>query len=186
MMIFIILLVFLITVVYIYFNNVLVRKRNMIDQAYYSIDVMLKKRYDLVPLIVEVVRGYMIHERDLLVELTNLRSALMSKELPVDDKIALDNKVNDDISRTLAVAENYPNLKSNPSFIHLQGSLNETEEQLAASRRFLNAAVADYHNAIESFPSNLVAGIRGMKRRNYFILREEEKVRPLFLLSKES
>jgi LemA protein len=165
-------------------NNRLVRKSNAIDQAYFSIDAMLKKRYELIPMLVEVVKAYMVHERDLLTELTRLRSDILARSLNVDARIRMDNQINECISHTIAVAENYPNLKSNPSFIHLQGSINDSEEQLAASRRFLNAAVADYHNAIESFPANLVAALRRMKRRNYFILDPGERVRPLFLINK--
>jgi LemA protein len=170
---------------FVYLNNELIRKRNAIDQAYFSIDVMLKKRYDLIPMLVDTVQGFLQHERGLMIELTRLRSAILSGDSSIDEKIQADNQVNDCIHRTVTVAESYPNLKSNPSFIHLQGALNETEEQLAASRRFLNAAVADYHNSIESFPSNAVASLRGMKKRHYFTIPDQEKLRPILLINKE-
>jgi LemA protein len=106
--------------------------------------------------------------------------------LKVNGKVAADNEINSGISSIMLSAEAYPDLKASANFIHLQGALNESEEQLGASRRFLNAAVMDYHNAIEKFPTNMIAGIFGMKRRNFFIVPEKEKERPVLHTKKQA
>jgi LemA protein len=174
----------ILAIFFIYLYNTLVRKKNAIDQAYYSIDVQLKKRYELIPMIVDAVKGYMAHEKDLLVSLTKIRVGILNGNLSVNEKVRSDNQINQYVQRVIVLAENYPSLKSSASFIHLQGALNESEEQLAASRRFLNAAVADYHNIIHMFPSNLVAELFKMKERNYFEIKEEEKARPVLYINK--
>jgi LemA protein len=120
-------------------------------------DVMLKKRYDLIPQLVETVKGYMTHEKDVLTQLTELRQKVIVENLNTSDKVELDNKINTVLQNVFATFENYPQLKASENFLKLQGAINETEEQLAASRRFYNAAVNDYHNGIEMFPSSLVA-----------------------------
>lgn len=148
------------------YNN-LIRKRNMVDNAFYSIDVQLKKRYDLIPSLVETVKGYMHHEKDLLTSITELRTrALGSNDL--NDKVKLANDISKGIGQLLVSVENYPDLKASQNFLHLQASLNETEEQLAASRRFYNSAVAEYHNALQQFPSSIIAKKSGMQPREYF------------------
>jgi LemA protein len=179
------LLAILIVVFGIVFYNILVTKKNRIDQAYYSIDVMLKKRYDLVPMLVDTVKGFMTHERETLESVTQMRSNILAGNMKVDGKVAADNVINTGISHIMLMSESYPVLRSSPNFLHLQGALNESEEQLAASRRFLNAAVTDYHNALEKFPSNIIARIFGMKRRNYFIIPGIEKERPVLYFNKQ-
>lgn len=178
MPIIILLVVGLLIVVFISMYNNLIRKRNAIDNAYYSIDVQLKKRYDLIPMLVETVKGYMQHEKTVFEEITRLRSGIMSGSMSVNDKIAADNTINRGIQGILLSAENYPQLKTSENFLKLQGAMNEAEEQLAASRRFLNAAVAAYHNAIQTFPSSILASWFKMQKRNYFEINEEEKQRP--------
>ena len=166
------------------FYNILVTKRNRIDQAYYSIDVMLKKRYELIPMLVDTVKGYMTHERETLESITQLRNNILTGNMKVDGKVGSDNEINRNIDHIMLMSEAYPDLKAGPNFIHLQGALNESEEQLAASRRFLNAAVMDYHNSIDQFPSNIIAWIFGMKKRNYFIIAGNEKARPILFINK--
>ena len=178
MIYFILLLVGLLVIIPIAMYNNLIRKRNAIDNAYFSIDVQLKKRYDLIPMLVDTVKGYMQHEKSVLEEVTRLRAGVLSGTMGVNEKIAADNAINRGIQQVMVSAESYPVLKSSENFLKLQGSINEAEEQLAASRRFLNAAVADYHNAIQSFPSSVIASWAGMKKRNYFEINEEEKQRP--------
>jgi LemA protein len=174
----------LVLVLGVVFYNILITKRNRIDQAYFSIDVMLKKRYELLPMLVNAVKGFMTHERETLESITRLRQNVLTGNIKVDDKVGYDNEINKNIDHIKLMSESYPHLKASPQFIHLQGALNESEEQLAASRRFLNAAVLDYHNSIDQFPSNIIASIFGMKKRNYFIVADKEKARPILYINK--
>ena len=170
-------IVLLVTVIVIY--NSLIRKKNAIDNAFFSMDVMLKKRYDIIPQLVDTVKGYMQHERDLLTQLTELRGKALAASGNINDKVGVDNKINEVINAIVINFENYPQLKASENFLRLQGAINETEEQLAASRRFFNAAVNDYHNAIEMFPSSIIASIMGLKRRIFFNIADEEKLVPV-------
>ncbi|MBN2480727.1 MAG: LemA family protein, partial [Bacteroidales bacterium] len=147
--------VLLITVIIIY--NTLIRKKNDVENAFASIDVMLKKRYDLIPTIVEAVKGYVKHERNLLAEITALRVKALSGNITNDDRVIIENKIRKGLSDLFVAVENYPDLKASRNFLHLQGSLNEVEEQLAASRRAFNAAVTTYNNSVEVFPSSIIA-----------------------------
>jgi len=159
------------------YNN-LIQKKNAIDNAYFSMDVMLKKRYDLIPQLVETVRGYMTHEKDVLTQLTELRQKVIVENLKTNYKVELDNKINTVLQNVFASFENYPQLKASENFLNLQGAINETEEQLAASRRFYNAAVNDYHNGIEMFPSSLVASWMGLKHKTFFSIANEHREVP--------
>lgn len=171
-------------VVFVGMYNSLIGKRNMVDQAFASIDVMLKKRYDLIPNLVATVEKYMTHERGLLTELTELRSRAMSGDIPPDQRIEMENKLNTTLGRIMVSVENYPDLKSNQNFLQLQGSLNEVEEQLSAARRAYNAAVTDYNNAIQMIPTSIIAGMMNMQPRTLFEASEAERqnvdVRSLF------
>jgi LemA protein len=140
--------------------NSLVRRRNMVNQAFSTIDVQLTQRYDLIPKLVETVKQYMTHERSLLEEIVRLRSQAVQSTNP-GDKIRADNQLSNALGRLNVTMENYPQLRSSENFVHLQRSLNEVEEQLAAARRTYNAAVTDYNNAVQTFPSSVVAGSTG-------------------------
>jgi LemA protein len=166
-------------VLIIIYNN-LIQKKNAIDNAYFSMDVMLKKRYDLIPQLVETVRGYMTHEKEVLTQLTELRQKVIVENLNTNDKVELDNKINAVLQNVFASFENYPQLKASENFLKLQGAINEAEEQLAASRRFYNAAVNDYHNGIEMFPSSLVASWMGLKHKTFFSIANEHREVPAF------
>jgi LemA protein len=168
----------LIVLIFIIIYNSLIQKKNAIDNAYFSMDVMLKKRYDLIPQLVETVRGYMSHEKDVLVRLTELRQKILVENLNTNEKVELDNRINTALQNVFASFENYPQLKASENFLRLQGAIQETEEQLAASRRFYNAAVNDYHNSIEMFPSSLVASWMGLKNKTYFSIAEEHRQVP--------
>jgi len=172
-------IVIIILLLIIIYNN-LIQKKNAIDNAYFSMDVMLKKRYDLIPQLVETVRGYMTHEKDVLMKLTELRQKVIVENLNTNDKVELDNKINTVLQNIFASFENYPQLKASENFLKLQGAINEAEEQLAASRRFYNAAVNDYHNGIEMFPSSLVASWMGLKHKTFFSIANEHKEVPAF------
>jgi len=171
--------VIIILVLIIIYNN-LIQKKNAIDNAYFSMDVMLKKRYDLIPQLVETVKGYMTHEKDVLIQLTELRQKVIVENLNTNDKVELDNKINSVLENVFASFENYPQLKASENFLKLQGAINEAEEQLAASRRFYNAAVNDYHNGIEMFPSSLVASWMGLKHKTFFSIADEHREVPAF------
>ena len=171
--------VIIILVLIIIYNN-LIQKKNAIDNAYFSMDVMLKKRYDLIPQLVETVKGYMTHEKEVLMQLTELRQKVIVENLTTNDKVELDNKINAVLQNVFASFENYPQLKASENFLKLQGAINEAEEQLAASRRFYNAAVNDYHNGIETFPSSLVASWMGLTHKTFFSIADEHREVPAF------
>lgn len=174
-MIYAIIVIAVLVLVPLFMYNNLIRKKNAVDNAFYSIDVMLRKRYDLIPQLVETVKGYMNYEKDILVQLTELRQKVTATGAGANDRVAIDNTINSLLGRLTVSFENYPQLKASRNFLRLQGAINEAEEQLAASRRFYNAAVTDYHNAIQSFPSSLLANAMGMKERNLFEITGEER-----------
>ena len=155
--------------------NSLVRKKNDVENSFASIDAMLKKKYDLIPNLVATVKEYMKHEKTLLTELTELRTKVISGEIAEDDRVELENKIVKNMGGIMVAVENYPDLKANQNFLQLQGSWNEVEEQISASRRAFNAAVTNYNNAVETFPSNIMAGIMSYKRRRLFEIPEIER-----------
>jgi LemA protein len=138
----------------IYLYNDIVRKRNQTENAFGSLDVMLKKRYDLIPNLVETVKQYMVYELTVLSDVTKLRSRL-SQPISNKDKVDLHIDLTKGLNFIMISAENYPELKANQNFLKLQASLNETEEQISASRRYYNAAITAYNNSIRTFPANL-------------------------------
>ncbi len=155
--------------------NSLVSKRNEADKAFASIDTMAKKRYDLIPNLVATVQQYMQHERATLTEITEMRAKATSGNLTNDEKIELDSKLSKAVSGIMVAVENYPDLKASTNFMQLQGSLNEVEEQLSAARRFYNAAVTSYNNAIQMVPSNIVASMFNFKTKPLFVITEQER-----------
>lgn len=175
-------LIFLLLLVIIIYNKLISRK-NAVDNAFFSMDVMLKKRYDLIPQLVDTVKGYMLHEKELLTNLTAMRQKSMEFKLSANDKVVLDNQINDALQQVFIRFENYPDLKASDNFLKLQGAINETEEQLAAARRFYNAAVNDYHNAIEMFPSSVIASWMNLKHKAYFSIQETDKAVPVMTIN---
>jgi len=155
--------------------NRLVRLRNMAEKAFASIDAMAKKRYDLIPNLVATVQQYMEHERSTLTEITEMRAKAVSGNLSDNEKVDLDNKISRAMGGIMVAVENYPDLKANQNFIQLQGSLNEVEEQLSAARRAYNAAVTDYNNACQMFPSNVFALVFNFKTKRLFEISEQER-----------
>jgi len=155
-------------------NNSLVRKRNHADNAFATIDVMLKKRFDLIPNLVQTVKQYAKHESQTLTEIVKLRSRDYSS-MTADEKIEMDKTIRS-VGRSINVmVEEYPDLKASENFLQLQGSLNETEEQLAASRRTYNAAVTEYNNAVQTFPSSVVASMMHFEKRALLETPAEER-----------
>jgi LemA protein len=156
-------------------NNSLVAKKNQVDNAFSSIDVQLLQRYDLIPNLVEATKSYMQHEQSVLTKLTELRAKAMSGSLSTDDKIQLNNELGRTLGAFNIAVENYPDLKASDNFIMLQRSLNEVEAQITAARRSFNAAVTDYNDALEMFPSNIIAQSKGYQRKNVIEIEAHER-----------
>jgi len=165
-------------------SNTLTYRRNQADNAFASVDVYLKKRFDLIPNLVAAVQQYMGHEKSVLTEITALRTEAMKGGLSGEEIIEINNRMNSALRSINVVMENYPELKSNTNILQLQASLNEVEEQLSAARRTYNAAVLSFNNGVQLFPSNVIATIRGLRTRSYLETPEPERnnvdVRELF------
>ena len=155
------------------YNN-LVRKKNETENAFGSVDAMLKKRYDLIPNLVETVKKYMVHEAGLLQEITNIRSGL-TNDIPDDKKVEIHNDLTSKLNNVILQVENYPDLKASRNFLNLQGALNDVEEQISAARRFYNDAVTKYNNAVQVFPSNIIASVSGFHRKEVLVIDEIER-----------
>lgn len=149
--------------------NKLMRLRNTSDSAWSDIDVQLKKRHDLVPNLVETVKGYAAHEQGLFQKVTETRSAAMQATGPAEAGRA-ETRFQAALRGLFAVAEAYPDLKASGNFAQLQGQLKEVEDGIEAARRYYNAVVRDLNTAVQQFPSNLVAGRFGVGLREYFEL----------------
>lgn len=155
--------------------NTLIRRKNQVAFAFASIDAQLKKRYDLIPNLVATAEKYMEYEKGVLQELTRYRAKAIAGELGEEERVGLDNEVSKALRTLFAVAENYPALRASEPFLHLQSSLNEVEEQLAASRRAFNAAVTEYNNGCQMFPLNIAAGMMGYREKVWFEIPEQER-----------
>lgn len=155
--------------------NSLIGKKNQVSNAFSSIDVMLKKRFDLLPNLVETVKHYMLHESATLSKIVELRSKAGSTDLNAEQKIALDNQLSNGVKSLMLTVESYPDLKANQNFINLQSTWTESEEQIAAARRTYNAAVTDYNNAIMMFPGSIVAGMLNYQSIAVLSSSEEER-----------
>ena len=158
--------------------NGLIGKKNAAENAFASIDTILKKRYDLIPNLVAAVKQYMEHERGLLENVTALRAKATSGNISSDEAVTLNNEINRTMGGIMVAVESYPDLKASENFKDLQRSLNEVEEQLSAARRAFNAAVTDFNNAVEMFPTNIMAGMMNYKRRQLFEIPETERATP--------
>jgi LemA protein len=164
-------LIVLVALIVVLMFNGLVQKRNRVENAWSQIDVQLKKRYDLVPNLVETVKGYAKQEKTVFEEVTKARAAIM-KAGNVTETAEANNMLTGALKSLFAVAENYPQLKSSQNFLALQEELSGIEGKIAATRQFYNDAVLDYDNAIEQFPGNVMAGIFGFKEKPYFEIEE--------------
>lgn len=149
--------------------NGLVRLRNRRQNAFADIDVQLRQRHDLVPQLVETVKGYAAHEKDLLMKVTEARTAAMAAT-SIDGKIVAEQQLSAALQGLKVQVEAYPDLKANQNFLQLQEELSDIENKLAASRRFFNGATTEYNNAVESFPGNLIARNFGFPREIMFDL----------------
>ncbi len=154
--------------------NSLVRLRNRRQNAFADIDVQLRQRHDLVPQLVETVKGYAAHEKELLMRITEARSAAVSAKT-IDEKIVAEKQLSSALQGLRVQVEAYPDLKANQNFLQLQEELSDIENKLAAARRFFNGATTEYNNAVESFPGNLIARNFGFKREMFFDLGEDTR-----------
>ncbi|MGC8651056.1 MAG: LemA family protein [Minisyncoccia bacterium] len=157
--------------------NSLIQRRVRVKEAWADIDVQLKRRYDLIPNIVEAVKGYASHEKEVFEKVTATRSQAMQAQGL--DKIKAENELSDTVKSLFAVAENYPELKANTNFLELQQELIDTEDKIQAARRFYNGNVRDYNIAIQTFPSNIIAGMFGFKAENLFETEAPEEKEPV-------
>jgi LemA protein len=148
--------------------NGLIRLRNLVQEAWRQIDVELQRRHDLIPNLVETVKGYAEHEKGTFEEVTRARNMAVAPGSSVAEQAQQENVLTQALGRLFAVAEAYPDLKANQNFQQLQQELTNTEDRVAAGRRFYNANVRELNTKIEVFPSNLVAGMFAFKRADYF------------------
>ena len=151
-------IVVVIIIAFVAIYNSLVTMRLRVKNAWSQIDVQLQRRFDLIPNLVETVKGYMAHEADVLTKVTDLRSSWADAKT-LDEKAKLDNELSDTLKTIMAVAENYPDLKANQNFSELQTELTNTENKISYSRQFYNDTVTRYNTKLEAFPSNIVASM---------------------------
>lgn len=154
--------------------NGLIALRIKTDEAWSDIDVQTKRRYDLIPNLVETVKGYASHEAGTLEKVTQARTAAMNASGPHDKALA-ENALSDTLKSIFALSESYPDLKANVNFLDLQKTLSEIEEAIQASRRFYNGMVRDFNTKIQVFPNNIVAGMLSFKSREFFEAEEAAK-----------
>lgn len=154
--------------------NRLIALTNRAEEAWSDIDVQLKRRYDLIPNLVETVKGYMTHEAGTLEKVTAARTAAMGATT-VAQHAEAENMLTGALKSLFAVSEAYPDLKANTNFLELQRELTDTENKIQAARRFYNTVVQDLQNALEQFPSNIVGNMFGFKTRDFFALAESEQ-----------
>lgn len=167
------LLVIILSLGVLYYNK-FVSLRNMVEEAFSSIDVQLKRRYDLIPNLVETVKGYAKHEQTTLENVVKLRNLAQSSE-NITDKIKNENMLTSALRSVFAIAESYPELKANENFLSLQNSLNDIENNIQAARRYYNAVVKEYNTLCETFPSVFIAKMFHFSKKEFFSIDEEEK-----------
>ena len=159
--------------------NGLVRRRYRVREAWSDIDVQLKRRYDLIPNLVETVKGYMAHEQQTLVKLTEARTAAMAvhdkKDATMKEREDAENMLSGTLKTLFAVSENYPDLKASQNFLQLQDEISDTENKIQASRRFYNGNVRDFNTKIQVFPTNLIASSLKFSKYEFFQAGGEER-----------
>ena len=158
----------------IFFYNNMVRLRNQVRNSWAQIDVQLKRRNDLIPNLIETVKGYMKHERELLTKITELRSSVMSASSP-KELGQLNSQLSSALGSLKVAVESYPDLKASQNFQQLQEELTNTEDKIAYSRKFYNSTVLDYNTSIQVFPNVLFANMFGFKAFEFFEANEEER-----------
>ena len=157
--------------------NTLVRLRNKVKNAFAQIDTQLQRRFDLIPNLVETVKGFATHEKELLENVTASRNGYAHASSN-GEKMAMNNQLTANLRSLFAVVENYPDLKANTNFLKLQDELSETEDKITYARQFYNDAVTIYNDKIQMFPGNLIAGIFGFREEELFNTDDDAKVAP--------
>ncbi len=156
-------------------RNSLVQLSNRVKESFSTMDVYLKKRWDLIPNLVESVKGYAKHEKETLENIVKLRKVDNYDNMSSEDKLATNEQLSKDISKLLVVVENYPELKANENFLELKRELSKTEEDIANARKYYNAVVRNFNDKIQLFPSNIVASIFNYKAEKMFETADEER-----------
>ena len=154
--------------------NSFVKLNNKVEEAFSTMDVYLKKRWDLIPNIVETVKGYAKHEKETLEEIVNLRNSSYDK-MNVNDKVDINNQLSQGMNKLMAIAEAYPDLKANENFKDLSNQLATVENDIANARKYYNGTVRIFNNKVQMFPSNIVAMILGYKPKSMFEANENER-----------
>ncbi|MDR2010068.1 MAG: LemA family protein [Bacteroidales bacterium] len=165
-------IVFLLIIMVVSMYNTLVKLRNNRENAFADIDVQLKQRHDLIPQLVETVKGYAAHEKETLDRVISARNGAMNAA-SIDDKIVAETKLTSALAGLKVTLEAYPDLKANQNFLHLQEEISDIENKLSAVRRYFNSATKEYNNKVQTFPSNLIAGMFGFKKEIFFDLGEQ-------------
>jgi LemA protein len=155
--------------------NSFVTLKNRVKEAWSDIEVQMKRRYDLIPNLVEIVKGYASHEKNTLEAVIQARNAAMSSKGTMDDKAKAENMLTGTLKSLFALSENYPNLKANENFLELQRELTDTENKIQGSRRFYNSNVLAINTKLEMFPSNIVGKAFGFEKQEFFKLDENEQ-----------
>lgn len=168
----------LVVVWFIFAYNGFIRVRNRVREAWSDINVQLKRRHDLIPNLVNTVKGYMSHEQKVFESVSEARSRAMGAQSK-EDLAQAENQLSQTLKTLFAVSENYPELKANANFLELQRELADTENKIQAARRFYNGMVMEMNTRVQSFPSNLIAGIFGFKQEEFFALETEEEGKPI-------
>lgn len=168
--------VFFITIpVLIYKYNAIVRHSKKVDQGFSGIEVMLKKRYDLIPNLVNAIKKLMDHEKSLIENITNIRTRLLENPKDQGEKFLLENQLSNAMGQLFVSMENYPQIKSDKNMLQLQQSLNECEEHISAARRIYNSVTTSYNTYIEVIPNNIVASASGFSEKPLFEVKEQER-----------
>ena len=168
----------LVVIVFIGIYNALIRGRTRAEEAWSDIEVQMKRRYDLIPNVVETVKGYAAHEKNVLESVTNARTQAIAAKDP-NARLQAENALSSTLKTLFAVAENYPDLKANANFLDLQRELADTENKLQSSRRFYNSMVRDYNTMIQTFPAAMIAGMFNFTKKDFFGLEEEAAREPV-------
>lgn len=157
--------------------NMLVRSRNRVQNGWHQIDVQLKRRIDLIPNLVETVKGYAAHERAIFEKIAEARQQAIGAKGPAEAAKA-NNQLSETLKTLFAVVENYPDLKANQNFLKLQEELAHTENKISFARQFYNDVVMDYNNRVQMFPSSIIAGMFGFKPAEFYTVPEAEREAP--------
>lgn len=177
-MIYLLIILGLIVIWLIFMYNSLIQSRNRVDEAWSDIEVQTKRRYDLIPNLVNTVKGYAKHEEGVFTKVTDARAKAMSAPSPTE-KLAAENQLSQTIRSLFAVAENYPELKANQNFLQLQSDLTDTEDKIQAARRFYNGNVRDYNTKLQVFPTNMIANMFGFKPKTFFDVDDKAENQPV-------